>query len=320
MKSIGGFFELELRKGVSFHSEAIALNSGRNALEYILRSTNKEKIFVPYYTCDVVINSITKLDIHFEFYSIDDNLEPLFDFELVKENEIFLYTNYFGIKDKYIAKLNKLCKSLIIDNAQSFYSKPLDNIDTFYSPRKFFGVPDGAYTFISNNKFKLDLEIDNSFNRFSHLLKRLEESPETSYSLYQKNEEIIDELPLLKMSNVTSRLLSSIDYDLIAAKRIENFQYIHKKLKQYNLLKIDINTTQVPMVFPFRTKHANEIKKNLKENRIYTASYWNNVLEIVETTSIEHQFVKECLFLPIDQRYNKMDIQRIIKIISQTIS
>ena len=38
MKSIGGYLELELKKNEEYHKEALRLNSGRNALEYILKS------------------------------------------------------------------------------------------------------------------------------------------------------------------------------------------------------------------------------------------------------------------------------------------
>lgn len=34
---------------------------------------------------------------------------------------------------------------IILDNTQSFFQKPISGIDTIYSCRKYFGVPDGAY-------------------------------------------------------------------------------------------------------------------------------------------------------------------------------
>lgn len=34
---IGGYFELELKKGTDYHSKALKLNTGRNAFEYILK-------------------------------------------------------------------------------------------------------------------------------------------------------------------------------------------------------------------------------------------------------------------------------------------
>ena len=51
MEAIGGYFELELRKGKHYHENALRLNSARNAFEYILRVRNYKKIYIPYYTC-----------------------------------------------------------------------------------------------------------------------------------------------------------------------------------------------------------------------------------------------------------------------------
>ena len=46
MDSIGGYFQLETNDfGSIFHDKAIAVNSGRNALEYILLSNNYRKIY-----------------------------------------------------------------------------------------------------------------------------------------------------------------------------------------------------------------------------------------------------------------------------------
>ena len=41
MKEIGGYFELELTKGIEYHSELLKLNSGRNAFKYILKTRNR---------------------------------------------------------------------------------------------------------------------------------------------------------------------------------------------------------------------------------------------------------------------------------------
>lgn len=38
MKAIGGYFELELPYSEEYHKNALRLNTGRNAFEYILRS------------------------------------------------------------------------------------------------------------------------------------------------------------------------------------------------------------------------------------------------------------------------------------------
>lgn len=64
-------------------------------------------------------------------------MEPVFDYENIQADQGFLYTNYFGLKDNFINILANKIQNLIIDNAQSFFSKPCKEIDTFYSVRKF---------------------------------------------------------------------------------------------------------------------------------------------------------------------------------------
>ncbi|HFK5575098.1 TPA: hypothetical protein ACG0AX_003469, partial [Elizabethkingia anophelis] len=143
--AIGGYFQLELCENKPFqYSDLILLNTARNCLEYILRAKGYKKIYIPYFTCDVLLEPINKLNIDYQFYDIDDSLEPIFDYDRVGGNEVFLATNYFGIKTKFIEDLSSKVKNLIIDNAQAFFAKPLLGIDTFYSPRKFVGVSDGG--------------------------------------------------------------------------------------------------------------------------------------------------------------------------------
>jgi len=145
MKELGGYLELELNRNEEHHKTALSLNTGRNALELILRVRKYTKVYIPYYTCDVILEPFRKLNINYEFYSINKDLEPEFNYSLLRDNEGFLYVNYFGIKDDFIPVLAKHCSNIITDNSQAFFCRPLKDIDTFYSCRKFFGVPDGAY-------------------------------------------------------------------------------------------------------------------------------------------------------------------------------
>ena len=120
MKAIGGYFELELSEGSEYHQEAIALNSGRHCFEYILRLRKYIKVYIPYYTCEVILEPINKLGIKYEFYHIDERLEPQFDFSNLQEGESMLYTNYFGLKDEYVNSIPQK-QNIIIDDYQSFF-------------------------------------------------------------------------------------------------------------------------------------------------------------------------------------------------------
>lgn len=311
MKAIGGYLELELRKGDEYHKEAIRLNNGRNALELILKTKQYSKVFIPYFTCDVILEPFNKLDVEYVFYSIDENLEPIFDFDKMQLNEGFLYTNYFGIKDFFINNLSDKCKNLVIDNSQSFFSKPLSNIPTFYSCRKFFGVPDGAYLYL-DGKTVNDLPFDHSENRVTHLLKRIEYGAEHGYNDFKANEKSLIGQPIKRMSKLTQAILSNIDYDFVSQKRRENFQMFHVKLGLLNKFELKLPDDSVPMIYPFRTEMTG-LKQKLIELKIYSPTYWPNVLEWANKDSLDYKYVEEIIHLPIDQRYGSKIINNIIK-------
>lgn len=316
MKSIGGYFELELSVGGAYHNEALKLNTGRHALQLLLKNITCSKIYLPYYTCEAVIDSLVKLNIQFSFYHVNLDLEPEFDFSLVKDDECFLYTNYFGLKDDFVSYLGQKCARLIIDNSQSFYSMPLFNVPTFYTARKFFGVPDGAYLYSDIPVEEYDkLPAGKSFDRFNFLVKRIDLSAEEGYPDFQLAENIINDLPIEKMSKLTNQMLSSISYESVAEKRCRNFSHLSKALDKQNEYNVNWNGRQIPMVYPFLT-HQSHLKSKLIENKVYTACYWPNVLNSVSKTSVEFFITSNFIFLPIDQRYSTEDMNYIISLLT----
>ena len=313
MNAIGGYFALDLLNNKEFHLNCLKLNTARNALEYILIARKYKKIYLPFYTCDVLLQPIEKLKVIVEFYNINKDFEPIFDYSRLKQNEGFLYTNYFGLKDSYIRKIDSLCKNLIIDNAQSFYSKPVINGDTFYSARKFFGVSDGAYLYC-NKPIQIEILKDISWKRSQYLFIRIDEEAETGYQSFKKNESELDFQEIKYMSNLTSSILGNIDYKTISEKRRDNYIFLSNELGSINKLKFNINKKTVPMVYPFYSTNEN-LREILRLNKIYTAQYWDSILKNVEKGSIEYDYTKNIIYLPIDQRLNSKQLKTIIKII-----
>lgn len=317
-KDIGGYFSLELPSNEDFIFSDLAnmqyelLNTGRNAFEYILTLTKVSKIYIPYFTCDVLLEPILKLKIEYVFYDVDDYLEPIFDFNIIKSTDTFLYTNYFGIKTKYI-KDNLLSKipNLIIDNAQALFSKPYDKTYQFYSPRKFLGLPDGGIV-IGPNKLDKYFSKDISYGRMSHLLKRIDLTAEDAYDDFQYNDGSLSNQAIKRMSTLTEKIFGSIDFVNTKQIRIENFEYVHKRLCKFNDLKITLTDEDVPMVYPFRTKKKH-LRQWLIQNRIYCATYWPNVQLWCDNSKNAYWLTEEIIAIPIDQRYNTIDMNNIIK-------
>ena len=311
MTSIGGYFSLELPYCEEYHKDALKLNTGRNCLEYILRCRQYSKVYIPYYTCDVILEPFQKLGIPFDFYHINLDLEITDNIQL-KKNEALLYTNYYGLKQKYTETLaEKYGQQLIVDNTQAFYAKPIEGIDTFYTCRKFFGVPDGAYLYI-NTKLEEELEQDVSYERMSFLTKRIDLGAEAGYADFREQSHLLIGQPIKQMSKLTERLMQSINYQLIADQRRKNFKLLHDSLKSSNLYNIHLDEEAVPMVYPYLTARKG-LREFLIQNKIFIATYWSSVLKFNQINLSEQQLVNQLLPLPIDQRYLDEDMNRIIK-------
>lgn len=310
---IGGYFELELHNGEHYHKGALCLNSARSCFEYVLRARNYRKVYVPYFTCEIVMQPLRLLHIDYEYYTINAQLEPVTLPDL-KKDEAFLYTNYFALKQSFIEYLAKhYGNQLIIDNAQAFYAKPIIGTDTFYSARKFFGVPDGAYLY-SEKRLNQEFVQDVSFERMGHLLKRIDLGAEAGYGDFKHNDDALAEQPIMWMSVLTERLLKSIDYQSITRIRRENFQLLETELGKYNKLELNLSNNAVPLVYPFISEDAN-LKRKLIENKVFVATYWPNVMEWCRKNDWEYQLTQQTCFLPVDQRYGKEDMERIVDLI-----
>lgn len=326
MQAIGGYFELELplhkeyhpistlRQGADGGEACVRLNTGRNCLEYILRSRQYRKVYIPYYTCEVVLEPFQKLNIEYAFYHIDINLE-ITDPISLHEDEALLYTNYYGLKQRYVEVLSKKYGTkLIVDNTQAFFAKPLKGIDTFYTCRKFFGVPDGAYLY-TDKPLNIEINQDESWERMTFLSKRIDLGAAAGYQDFQEKEELLIGQPIKCMSNLTQRLMQSIDYESAAQQRRRNFLHLHEALHNSNLLKLELADDAVPMVYPYMTNRQG-LREHLIKNKVFVARYWPNVLEWASPSDFEYALTSCMLPIPCDQRYSKEDINVILNCIA----
>ena len=203
-------------------------------------------------------------------------------------------------------------ENLIIDNSQAFYSAP-HSVASIYSPRKFFGVPDGGLL-ISDAHLDEMITQDISLDRTIHLLKRIELGANAAYQDFKNSDRLLDNQPIKRMSNLTSSILKGIDYKETKQKRKQNFDFLHQTLGEKNMWKFSVRDDEVPLVYPFLpAKHGGEIKKKLIDNHIYTATYWPGQRDRTFGNMLEHELV--CL--PIDQRYDCDDMAYILEVLSE---
>lgn len=315
---IGGYFSLETNDGWEHHPKALRLNAGRYALEYILKARKYRKVYLPYFICDSVLQPIERLCVAYEFYHINEQLEPAVRLQ-PKDNEAVLYVNYFGLKNSFVSTFCHTYKNTILDQTQAFYSTH-GNIyggkgmqcDTFYSCRKYFGVPDGAYLYID---CLLDEEIpqDESFERMAFLTKRIDRSAQEGYADFHANDKALSTVGMKRMSKLTEAMMRGIDYSAKASRRILNFQILDMSLRESNRFKWTIDDDTVPLIYPYYVENGAELRQRLIENKVFCARYWPNVLEWCKPDTLEYQLAENLICLPVDQRYGESDMSCIIE-------
>lgn len=141
----------------------------RDALKYLIKTFEIEKIYIPYYLCDVIRHAVVEMGCKPIFYHIDDNFMPV---EAFPKEDYILYPNYFGICDKNVKILVKKYPKLIVDNAHAYYAQP-SGFASFNAEHKFLSVDKGANLWIGKgvNNVKLDLKRREKFLYYHKLLK-----------------------------------------------------------------------------------------------------------------------------------------------------
>jgi hypothetical protein len=311
-KAIGGFFELEIETKKEYHKTHYKYNCARNALVSLIQAKKISKIFIPAYICESIINGLKKNNIDFSLYSINNIVSPFCD-EKVKENEAILLVNYFDIVDITSVIPIDDNRTYIIDNSQAFFRMPVKNFDTFYSPRKFFGIPDGAYLY-TNFDFKdeYDLLPENySYGLCKHLINRIEFGPENSYPFFKETQNLFKEGAISKMSALSNHLLTSFNYERLKSKRLNNFKFLNDKF--FDINKLTINSYNVPLCYPLLIEGGKFIREELIKKKIFVPQYWSFVLNLNQSYKYEKMIAENLVCLPIDHRYDTTDMEYIYR-------
>ena len=321
-KEFGGYLPLEIPKYNNEYYQSdeyfnvISLNSGRSSFYFAAKTTKMRKIYLPIFNCAETKIPFKKLNIEIEYYKLDDQLLPKDIYP--KKNEFILWTNYYGNaseKEKQI--IQKRYPNLIIDNCHAFFSKPIKGAYNCYSPRKFFGVCDGAYLIKDNYKLSEKIEVDTSYQSFSHLIKQIDLGINSGYLDSLENEKRLNE-KYLRMSKLTKKILKSIDYEKVFNIRRRNFIELHKLLGEINEFPININS-KTHMNYPFLIKDR-DLRYKLIEQKLFNPFLWKHVLDLTQDFEIENKLSKYTVMLPIDQRYELKDILNIAKLVKNSIT
>ena len=307
MTEIGGYIELDKYALPMLHEGAISLNCGRNCLAYLLRARKIKKILLPKFLCDSVSNVCGRERVSVDFYSVGLNFMPI-DIDLAEDEWLYIVNYYGQLGQDLLWELKEKYDRIIVDHAQAYFQMPLEGVDTLYTCRKFFGVPDGAFLY-TESILEEELPVDVSYDRMHFLCGRFEREASEFYQEYVGNNQLFENEPIKKMSALTRNLLHGIDYEGVKERRSSNYRYLHKHLMDVN--KLSLSVPQGAFMYPLYIENGMEIRRNLHRAKIYVPMLWPNVSENGRDES-ECDMACNILPLPVDQRYGKAEMDYIL--------
>lgn len=316
MREIGGYFGLDDLVSNEFYDSLIRLNTGRNTLLYLMKARKITKLHIPYYLCDSVSTLLEEHDYNFEYYNIDQEFLPIFDKKLEKDEFLYIVNLYGQLTTEQLLALKQHFGQVIFDYSHAFFQEPLAGVDTIYSCRKFFGVPDGAYL-ATDAILHENLEQDMSSDRLKHIVGRYEGTASDYYSDFQRNDHVLDATPLRTMSKLTHNLMGAIDYKRARQTRNENYIYLEQQLGADNPLKLTM--PQGPFAYPLLVENGLEIRTRLTDEQIYIPLLWPNVMKDCPEESIEYQYAANILPLPCDQRYGLEEMAYLVDLLKKEL-
>ena len=300
----GGFLPLELNPGKEYfekYEEYLGrFNTVKTSIDVLIRKIGYKKIYIPYYYCPSTTEAIKRTGVEVIFYHIDSTLMPV---DLPDEaSSMILFVDYFGVCGERIKKYARSIKNaeVVFDFAHSFFEEPImeDHRHNVYSAKKFFGIPDGSYLISKTIRLE-DEELSYAGSYAEYLLKTYEEGTNSAYCM---KKEVDTKLGSEKkaMSLLSVGLLKNADYARVNKQRRANYSILAKEFGRVNML--DLPDSCAAYQYPLLITGGSTVKKELINNKEDLKR---------EGNEFEITMMNDCVFLPIDQRYDENDMRYI---------
>lgn len=320
------------------------LSTGRSAIKFVIntiesRNPRLRKVAVlPSFTCDTVFEPFLKAGYEVYYYPVEKDLTTTSDtiMKTVEEHNasIVLFHRYFGF-DTVDGHVNAMCDTLrslgkfsIEDCTQCLYSDiSRANADFFVgSIRKWTGTPDGGFAVRREGTFEnkpqvADKELEAakvkaSFAKYRFLFEH-EGDKNEMLAMYREAEDILDnQSEIYALSETSAKVQANLNVETLKNKRRENFGILEKSLKGQVHKVFTLRSNEVPLYFPILVEDRASLQKHLVSNAIYAPVVWPKDENQPEQCDGAENAYQHLLCIPIDQRYDADDMNRIVETIN----
>lgn len=327
----------------------------------LLQLKRTDKVLVPSYHCSVDIEPILESGVRFEYYKVHENFNIDINDILSRidiDSKVIFIIHYYGFSQP-VEYLRNLCKEkeifLIEDCAHALFSTyrgvPLGTYGdvSVFSQRKTLPIPDGGALLVNNpglsqtvftrgpNKIVAlkaavgiivnQLENTKNNNLVSILLKILKQV--SKYVFFKKtSNEYSDSLAFdismasIGISNISKKIMRSINTKEVINKRRENYIYILEHIRSMDKVKILFDSLPegvCPLFFPVQVvgRERRQVQDLMLKNGIKTYVFGEELHHTLPKHEypVAEKLSREVLCLPIHQNLNLKDLSYMLNIL-----
>ncbi|MCQ2285320.1 MAG: DegT/DnrJ/EryC1/StrS family aminotransferase [Bacteroidales bacterium] len=330
---------------LSAWESVVPTSSGRGAIALLVNNlTRVQRVLLPVYTCDSIIQPFRNRHISYDFYQINPDLSPdessLLEMISKVQPDLVFFQSYYGFAtlDKIRPLFPKIREKgiIVVEDITHSLLDEVHNEDVDYavvSYRKWLEIPDGGavlskkHSLLAGEQRPQEEKVLSLFKNASQLKSQyLNNGDETLKNIFRpmfyEIEDIYNaEISPAQMSDLTKNILASAHWDDIKHTRRRNFQILKENIDNKRVFPVfkDLPQGIVPLYFPvFVPEQRNSLQKHLANHKIYCPIHWPIPEEITpHLTEQSRNVYGNVLSIVCDQRYSEDDMMRIVEVINQ---
>lgn len=327
-------------------SDYIWMSTGRSATRLVLqtieeRNPNCKKIaLLPPFTCHTVFEPF--MDFGYEIHTmplavdLTTSAEDILKRQALCDAGVVLVHRYYGFDtlsgfNQAVRKLQERGVVVIEDCTQCLYSGFKVSDADYYvaSIRKWCGVPDGGFAICKEGIFvhkpsqtdepMVEAKRIASELKYQFIFEGKGDKP-TFKAKYREGETLLDnQSTYYTIGDFSATIQADLDVANLKQKRKANYKVLLDGLQSVSGIKMIFDYLPedvTPLYFPILVDEREPFQDLLADNDIYAPVVWpkaENCPAIGENADLIYEKI---LCIPIDQRYDVDDMQRIVNVIN----
>ena len=328
-------------------SDYVWMSTGRSSTRLVLQTIEKRNpdikkvVLLPPFTCHTVFEPF--IDFGYEIHTmpldlnLKTNVRDIVRCQTMYGATVVLVHRYYGFNTlpgfvQVVKTLHENGVIIIEDCTQCLYSSfPISDADyVVASIRKWCGVPDGGFAICKEECFThkpnhsdekmVDAKRRASELKYQFLFEGKGDKP-TFKAKYREGEELLDnQTDYYAIGDLSAAIQAELDIELLKKKRRSNFKVLLEGFQNIAGIKVIFDTLPddvVPLYFPILVDDREAVQDLLADNDIYAPVVWPKADNCPAIDEVSETIYEKILCIPIDQRYDVDDMQRIVNVINK---